>query len=795
MRRPFALFILTSLLATSQDDLSTPLPPPDPEALSEPDEDPITTLLNDPEEEPFAKLPTGVEIYSKSIRGDSLFNPDDRTLTDAIIRYIGDIQLKADNGLEAYADNAVANFSKKTVHLSGNVSLYQDGLVYRGQSSVFNLETKSFETNDLRLGFSPIMLKAKKIRQITSDGRKAFMAEGAGITTHDVENPDFWLQAKRATIFPSDKVILRDFNLRVGNRNLLWLPYLAQPLDANLGYLAAPGGQTNLGAFLKNRYGVMLGGELDQETGEKKGAWLLSQWHADLYSNKGLGVGVDLFDTRLNSKDEFGELKLYYIYDLNPEDKRAGVDRGNLSPNRFRAEFVHRLPIYETPVSKYTFDANLTLLSDAYYLEDFDPSLFRINRAPDNYLGFSRRSANSLTQLGARLRLNDFYQSDTRLPELTHDWIRQPFFKTPLLYESQTSLGVYEERLAAFQRNSLKDEADNLLHGDPRLEEINRLLDDRGFARFHTYQEFSLPLKTSHLNVTPRFGAGHTNYQAVLGPDDATSRTHVSATVDVSTKLTKLLPNFTNEKWGIDGARHIVEPYTSLSWLSTNELDSSFGRIDRLTPTSRPRPRQVGRFTAIDDLQDWSILRLGMRNRLVTRRNGGTHDWLMMDTYFDAFIEDPELDRDFSNLYNDIRWSPVPWFELDLETQFPFSATDNFTEVASALRFLPDDDFEFKISYRHLNDHPILRDSDRLILEAFTRLNDYWGIGSYHRFELVDSTLELQQYNVHYDFDSFVGSAGFFIRNNLQQDEYGIMFSFGIKEIPSLSLPIQIGAQ
>lgn len=81
------------------------------------------------------------------------------------------------------------------------------------------------------------------------------------------------------------------------------------------------------------------------------------------------------------------------------------------------------------------------------------------------------------------------------------------------------------------------------------------------------------------------------------------------------------------------------------------------------------------------------------------------------------------------------------------------------------------------------------------MLETFTRLNDYWGIGTHHRLELVDSTLELQQYNIHYDFDSFVGSAGFFIRNNRSQDEHGIMFNFGIKEIPSLSLPIKIGAQ
>lgn len=795
MRRPFALYFLTSLLAVSQDSFLAPTPPPDPDKLASPEFDPFAGIAGGQAPQPLSKLPESVEILSKTVRLDGVFDPKNQTVTDTIIRYLGNIQLKADNGLEAYADEATANLTQKKVLLKGNVSLYQDGLVYRGQSAVFDLETKSFETQNLRLGFAPLLLRADNIRQIQSNGRKAFLAENAGFTTHDVEKPDFWLQARRATVFPDDKVIFQDFNLRAGNRNLLWLPYLAQPLNAELGFLVTPGAQTNLGVFARNRYGVMLGGERDPETGENKGAWLLSQWHADAFSNKGLGLGLDLFDTRLDSDDEFGWLKLYYIHDLNPEDERAGVDRGNIDPNRFRAEFVHRMPVLETSHAKYTFDANLTWLSDEYYLEDFDPSLFRVNRAPDNYFGFARRSANSLTTLGARLRLNDFYQSDTRLPELTHDWIRQPLFNTPVLYESQTSLGIYQERLPQFRRNSLNSIADTLLPGDPQLEEISRLLDDRGFSRFHTYHEFSLPTKLGHLNIVPRLGAGHTTYQSVLGPDDSTSRTHLSATLDVSTKLTKMLPDFVSEKWGIDGARHIIEPYSSLSWLSTDELDSSFGRIDRLTPTSRPRPRQVGRFTAIDDLQDWTILRLGVRNRLATRRDGGTHDWLTVDTYLDAFLKDPELDRDFSNLYNDIRWQPLPWFELDLETQFPISTTDNFTEVATTLRFMPSDKVEFNINYRHLSNHPILRDSDRIVLETFARLNEYWGIGTHHRFELVDSTLELQQYNVHYDFDSFIGSAGFFIRNNRAQDEFGIMLNFGIKEIPSLSLPISIGAQ
>lgn len=790
---PALVFLLT--LAAGQEDASTPPDPdvferfptlPDPPAKTD---DPLAEILKGNQKKPLSTLPSGVDLKAKSI------SLDGTTDGSAVAKLRGNVILKSDSGAEAYADLATYHTSEKTIVLSGGVSLYQDGLVYRGESTTFNLTTKQFETRELRLGFSPLLVKADRIRKIENDRGPAYVADRSGITTHDVEDPDFWLRARRTTIFPGDKVIFQDFSLEVNDRKIFWLPYLSQPLDANLGYLLIPGGQTNLGAFIKNRYGIMLGGERDPLTGEKKDAFLLSQWRADLFSNKGLGLGVDLFDTRVDQRDNFGWLKLYYIHDLNPQDQRAGIDRGDLDPNRFRVDLNYRLTLFDTPTARYTLDANLNWLSDEYFLEDFDPSFFRINRAPDNFVGFYRRSTNSLTSLGTRLRLNKFYRNDTRLPELTHDWIRQPFLDTPLLYESQSSLGLYEEDLGTLERQNFRNQLSSLLPGNPRRAELERLIDDRGFTRFHTYHEFSLPTQVGHFNLIPRLGAGHTNYRAVQGPDDSTNRTHFTAAVDLSTKLTKAYPHLENQKWGLDGVRHVIEPYASLSWLSTNELDSSFGRIDRLTPTSRPRPRHVGRFSAIDDLADWSILRLGMRNRLVTRRDGGTHDWLMLDTYLDAFIEDPELDRELSNLYNDFHWNPLPWLELNLETQFPILSNDNFTEVASSLRLMPRDHLEFTIDYRHLNNHPILRDSDRVSIESFARLSSYWGLGTYHRFELVDSTLELQQYSAHYDFDSFVGSLGVFLRTNQAQDEFGLMLSFGIKEIPNLSLPIDIGAQ
>lgn len=794
MYRFLVLSCLSALLVMGQEPEPLPVPPK-PEApdddlpLSGETEDPLAGLLGgDPKA--ITTLPQKVKIYGKDVAPRATFNNGKATVT-----YDGRISLRGDNGLQAYANHAVYDGNTETVKLTGDVAIYQAGLVYRGESAIYYYEEGRLDTSGLRAGVDPILMEAGQFQNITRDGKEMLVGENAGITTHDVENPDFWLRAGRTTIIPGEKVIFNDFRLQAGDRNLLWLPYLAQPLDADLGFLFLPGGDSNLGAYLKTRYGVMLGGERDPLTGENKDAWLLSQWHVDAFTLRGLGLGVDLYDTRIDDDDQFGWLKLYYLHDFNSSQERAGVDRGDVTNERFRVQFAHRLPLWESAVANYALDANLTVLSDEYFLEDFDPDQFRKDSAPDNYLALTRRTANSLTALSIRPRLNTFYQSTTRLPEITHDWIRQPLANTNILYESQTSLGFYEEHIDSFTKNELRAEAAGLPPGSPRAREIDMMLDDRGFNRFHTYHEASLPMKAGNFNITPEIGAGYTSYSSIKGPADSEDRTSIFAGVDVSTKFTKDYPTISSSKWGLDGIRHIIQPYANLSYLATDELDPSIGRIDRITPTTRPRTLRVGRFEAIDDLQDWSILRTGMRNRLLTKRDGETYEWLTVDTYFDTFFDDPEFSRSFSNLYNDARWSPLPWLDVELETQFPLFNDSNFTEIASSVRFMPQEDLEVRLQYRYLNAHPILRDSNQITLETFTRLNQYWGIGTYHRYEAVENILELQQYSVHHDFDSFIGSVGFFHRNNTADDEFGIMFSFGLKEIPSLSLPIEFGAE
>ncbi len=777
MRR-FSIFLLIITAPAWGQDLLPPLPD---ELPSEP-----SSIFEDPS--PIATLPQNVDIEFTKLEAD--INGDSSKFI-----FPEPVKLNGDNGLEVFADRAVLDQRAETITLTGNVKIYQNGLLTRGESTVYYYNEKRFNTKGLKSSMDPILLESGKFRSETRNGKSIFIGENAGVTTHDVAKPNFWLRADRTTIIPDDRVIFEDLKFYLGTTPIFWLPYLSQPLDQNLGYHFVPGGRSNLGLFLKNRYGVMLGGERDPVTGENDSAWLLAQWRADLYSRRGVGLGVDFLDTRVDSKNDYGWLKLYHIYDFDPSIERSGIPRNNEDNNRYRIDLAQRVDLWESGPAKYDIEGNLTLLSDRFFLEDFEQKLFRTDPAPDNTFAFRRRTANSLATLGGRVRLNDFYDSDTRLPELTFDWVRQPFLNSKFLYESQTSAGLYDESLGRFRRDSLRSEANALPAGDPRRAEIESLLNDRGFSRFHTYHEFSRPTNWGAIQLTPRLGAGYTRYGSVEGPADSFSRAHLFAGIDTSVKFTRNYDDLINQKWGLNGALHIVQPYANLSWLSTNDVDPSFSPIDRLTPSTRPRPLSVGRFTAIDDFNDWSILRLGVRNRLVTRRDGATHDWLTVDTYFDAFFNDPEFSRKVSNLYNDLNWHPLPWLKLSLETQFPLFSDSNFTEVATTSTFMPNENWEIDVTYRFLKNHPILRDSNRVELGAFYRINEHWGVGAYNRWEFEDSTLELQQYDLHYDFDSWVGSIGFFQRDNRRKDEYGIVFSFGLKDFPSLALPIKVDAE
>ena len=442
---------------------------------------------------------------------------------DTELRYKGPgVKVTGDNGMEAFADSALVDFKAQTVTFEGNVSIYQGNILQRGERAVYFYEKKTFDANGMRASMDPILLEAGKFRAEDRGGKKVYVGENGGITTDDSEDPSFWLRAKKTTVFPEDKIVFNNMLVYAGDVPVFWLPYLSQPLDKELGYHFLPGARSSWGPFLLNTYGIMLGGKTDPKTGEKEDAWLLSRWHLDFRAERGVGVGLDLVDKRVENDNEISGLSFYYLNDIAPETSTTGVQRGVVEPDRYQIELKHRLELDFPDDAEWRLDSNFTLLSDQYYLEDFDMAVYRSDPAPDNTLGIFRRDDHSLLSLygssGSMISIGRTRVS----PEVFFDQARAPLFDSPVLHEGNTSFGIIGEQAADLASGTIinpllkltpgdpvaqsllnqlgdydRQLAEELLAlppGDPQREALRTQLLDSSYARFNTYQEFSMPL-------------------------------------------------------------------------------------------------------------------------------------------------------------------------------------------------------------------------------------------------------------------------------------------------------------
>lgn len=812
------LFLLLGGLSSGQNQLNAPsLTTPTP-LDTEVAASPLDGLLT-----PEAVLPEGFTFYGKQVDFQKMIESDSlevdvigdilvRTnLGDTIraekahldfaeesqsaARFSGNVKMRSKNGIEIFADTATVDEAQESIVFAGNVSAYQGTALHRGDQATYYYQSRRLLTNNLRTSFPPILMEAGSFRAIESSQGTYYKGSNTGITTHDAKNPNFWLRGEKITVVPGDKVRFRNLKLYAGDTPLLWIPRLTQSFDGELNYRPTPGIRSNWGPYLLNEYTQEFGGTRDPETGLRQDPTIEATWNLDLYGRRGVGTGVEFDSLRLRDNPNLGWLSLYHIHDLDPGERRSAEPRLNFDQaNRYRAQLRHRTNASWLPGATGHADVNLTLLSDRFFLEDFYTRDFTTDFNPDNTLSLSQQwdDANLLTAW-TRLRINEHYRSDERLPEIAFDQVRRPLLGTPVLHEGQNLVGIYRESLADFVEDQLQAERNSPATSLPRQSELDNLLQDTGFARLHTYHELSLPLiLDSGLQITPRIGAGHTSYRDIKGPLDSFSRTHLNAAVDASLKFSKAYPDWVADQWGLDSALHVIQPYATASVLQTDDRAKGFRSIDRLTASTRPRTLNPGRFAAIDDLNNWQILRLGVRNRILTQRNESAHNWLTVDTYLDAFGDDPEFDRNVSNLYTDVHWSPLPWLDLTVETQLPLFSDSNFTEVSTGLQFMPNADTEIEVQHRFLESHPILLDSNALQLRAYHRLNEEWGVGSVHRWEFEDQTLEYQQYSLHRNLDSWIFTMGLFTRDNLIENEYGLMFGFTMTDFPSISLPFSV---
>ncbi|MBC8137687.1 MAG: LPS-assembly protein LptD [Fibrella sp.] len=584
-------------------------------------------------------------------------NAESTGFSSGIATAEGNVEIRYSD-ITIYADYAEYNPETRDVLVRGNVRIYRQGRLFTGERGVYNLETKQLRAADFRGDFYPFRFAADSVGSLPNN---AYFVKNGVLTTSDSSKPDYYFKAKSVRIYPKDRVVFLNVMLYVGKTPVFWFPYLYQSLKEGESFSLTPGYKSGWGAFLLSTYTFPIA---DKWSG---------QLHLDLRSERGVGLGID---SNLNfgiDDRSWAHFRSYYIDDADPGTNKTGLGREPIDASRYRVSLQSR--VYVTDDIYANIDVNK--LSDRRIVEDFFESEFKLDPQPDNLFSLTKWDDNYTLTLITRGQLNNFFDMTERLPELVLDVKRQPLFGSGIFYEGETGVGRYRRNFAKGQAFPSYDFA--------RADSFHQLLYPKTYAGWLSFSP-KIGVRGTYYTDTGETSTEvtETTLETIL-PDGSTQRSIQTTTeeklrqggstfrgvgnagFESSFKFSREFDTVQSRTWGLDGLRHVVQPYTDLSAVVSSEDPNQLLQIDRFQRSDQLPLFDFPQFTSTDSIDDWTVWRFGVRNRLQTRRDNDTFQWLELDTYFNVNLEEPHFpnntfrDGRFSNVYNKLRWSPVPW--------------------------------------------------------------------------------------------------------------------------------------
>jgi len=704
-----------------------------------------------------------VEITST---GETTYENGVATARDNVAIHIGDTDI--------YGDYARYDSHTHEVSVEGHVRIYRDVHIYVADRGVYNVDTKQIRTSNARTEYYPYFLSGQNVTETSAN---VYRVEDSTFTTHDSPTADFHLRARTVRVYENDHVVFQNVTFYVGKVPIFWWPYMYQSLTDAFSFSIAPADLSSWGPSLLTQVAFPIGENI-------KGRVRL-----DYRGRRGPAIGFEADSDYGKDKSSNIKLKTYYADDQNPDINPTALPRHDVPTDRYRLSLEDR--------TVFTNDiygiVDVIKLRDALVMQAFYQSEFRIDPVPDNVVSVAKTDPFYTLTAIARFQANEFFEQTERLPEVVLDIKRHAIFGSPIFYQGETGI-------ADLHRNFAEGSG----------------FEDYGTTRLDTFHELLYPnTYFGWLSIVPRAGFRATYYDETrdLGmtlfpsnkdplvpnfilPDptptnpivDAGSgvRTVVDSGVEASFKLSRTSDEVQSRTFGLDGMMHVIQPYTDFSYVRENGINpAAVLEFDRFEPSTQLRPIDFPNFTSIDSIASWTVWRLGVRNRLETRRDDLTVTWLELDTFADVNIDNPYDRRSDSNLFNRLRFTPLPWASLSIDSQIPALTNEGFTEVNTTLAVQPLANFQLNFAHRYLNDNPFFDHSSLFVVGGYYRLNDNWGFGFQEQYEGTIGLFQEQRYAIYRDLTNWVASFGAVVRDNTgSKKEYGILLTFSLKAFP-----------
>ena len=702
--------------------------------------------------------------------GETTYENGLATARDNVAIHIGNTDI--------YADYAQYNPSTHDVVLRGHVRIYREASLYIAESGVYNTETKKIRAQTARTESVPYFLKGGNVTSISDNG---YLVQGGNFTTNDTARPDFHLHAQKIRYYEDDRVIFQYVTAYIGNVPIFWWPYLYQSLSDTFSFSVTPAYTSTWGPSLLTQVMFPITD------------YIKARLRLDYFGRRGPAIGFDPVIDYGKDQSSQARLKTFYIDDQNPDINQTNVPRKDVPTNRYRLSLEDRTNFTDSIYAT----ANITKLSDAYVMQDYYPGEFRIDPVPDNVVALTKTNpVFTLTGI-ERFQANDFFTTTERQPEVVLDIKRHGLFGGPIFYEGET--GFANLRLQFPEDSGIKN---------------------YGTDRFDTFHQLTFPnTYFGWLSFVPRVGYRGTYYgktwdlgstvfvpptnplvpDFILPPptttnpikfDGDTFRSVFDTGAEASFKISQKWENVQSRAFGLDGLMHVIQPFTDFSYVKEDGPNPlSILQFDRFEPSTQLRAIDFPQFTPIDSIASWTVWRVGVRNRLETRRDDQTITWLELDSFVDVNFTNPYDRTDYSNLFNNLRFNPLPWMSLSINSQLP-AFSKGFTEVDTVASVQPLANLQVNVAHRYLNGNPFFQDSSLFVFGGYCRLNDNWSVGVQEQYEAETGLLEEQRYSIYRDLSSWVASFGGIIRDNNGVKEYGLLFTVTLKAFPKLGVDL-----
>ena len=656
------------------------------------------------------------------------------------------------------ADRVSVNQETGEATAEGHVRIEQGDWLWAGDNIRYNFKTKQIQSEQFRAGKPPVFAIGKGLHGDLSN--HVYTATNAFVTTDDVPKPAHGIRAREITIVPGKYIEARDATLYLGPVPVFYFPYYHRNLGEranNFNFI--PGYRSSDGPFILGSYRWFLNDELDGAV------------HVDYRAKRGVGAGPDL---NLHLR-RWGNAAIKYYY-LRDRDSGTNLITGANNPeNRHRVYFAYQA----TPFTNLEVKSMVRYQTDPNVTRDFFEGEYRQDPQPNTFVDVDRFWQNFSLDVYTEPRVDDFYETVERLPEVKLTGYRQQLGDSPVYYESESSAGYYRRLFA--ETNSLSS--------------TNNFYDERA----DTYHQLTLPMMLfGWLNVTPRVGERFTYYNEASGPAANTQekyRSVFNTGAELTFKVSQLWPGVENRLLDLDGLRHIIEPSVNYVYVPRpSDFPSELPQFDYETASLWQLPIEYPDYNSIDSIDSQNVVRFGIENKLQTKRDGHVVDLLDWDVKTDWRLRPGGGQTTFSDIYSDLVTHPRSWVTLESMTRYDIDG-ENWRMALHTLTLQPNNVWSWSVGHFYLRDDyssspTALGAGENLLMSSiFYRLNENWGFRATHRFDARSGRLQEQAYTVYRDLRSWTGALTFrWLDNGTGSEDFAIAFTFSLKAAPRHAL-------